>query len=481
LLQAAGDDAPAAEPALLALTMAAAAAVRASWDDEALPPDAPSALFAGALAAAPERLTVKTAEGYAFYAVYPEAYREAARTLSPDTRVIGIRSIGAGLACVVAEAIGAPAPLTVRPVGPPFARTVALPRLDPALTYAVVDEGPGLSGSSFGAVADALEAQGVTRDRIVFLPGHAGDLGPQASDAHRRRWAAARRLHVGFEALIAPRLVSWLRGLPGVGAVQNLDDISGGAWRALTHGRDEAAWPPAAAHQERRKFLARTSNGAVLLKFVGLGATGEEAERRAGEMHACGFAPEPLGRRHGFLVERWVESRPARLKEIRAALPRYLAARARLTGPFAPGATRADLGEMMRINVTEALGPEFAKGLPSAPPESGSAVHVDARLHAWEWRMGADGRLLKTDGVDHALAHDLIGPQPIAWDLAGALVEHDLAMEPALDPFWPAAYAAFQLGLWTNAAQAMAGWTAEAERCGAQAERYANHLRRRLD
>ena len=57
--------------------------------------------------------------------------------------------------------------VTVRPVGPPFERRLALgPRLARALTRhqgrgaAVVDEGPGLSGSSFAAVLDLLESSG---------------------------------------------------------------------------------------------------------------------------------------------------------------------------------------------------------------------------------------------------------------------------------------------------------------------------------
>ena len=38
-----------------------------------------------------------------------------------------------------------------------------------------------------------------------------------------------------------------------------------------------------------------------------------------------------------------------------------------------------------------------------------------------------DGHLLKTDALDHHAAHDLVGCQDIAWDIAGAAVELDLA------------------------------------------------------
>ena len=41
--------------------------------------------------------------------------------------------------------------------------------------------------------------------------------------------------------------------------------------------------------------------------------------------------------------------------------------------------------------------------------------------------MTPDGRLLKTDALDHHAGHDLIGCQDITWDIAGATVELDLS------------------------------------------------------
>jgi hypothetical protein len=85
-------------------------------------------------------------------------------------------------------------------------------------------------------------------------------------------------------------------------------------------------------------------------------------------------------------------------------------------------------------------------------------VYVDGRLHAWEWRLVSTG-FCKLDAVDHAVAHDLVGAQDIAWDVAGAQVEFGLSPEEAA---WLAAaaganetaarllapcYAAFQGGL----------------------------------
>ncbi len=70
----------------------------------------------------PQAVEFRLPEGFAFYAVYPEQFIEAARRLElrGAPRVIGIRSIGTTLGAVVAAALDAPPPDTVRPFGDPF-------------------------------------------------------------------------------------------------------------------------------------------------------------------------------------------------------------------------------------------------------------------------------------------------------------------------------------------------------------------------
>jgi hypothetical protein len=110
-----------------------------------------------------------------------------------------------------------------------------------------------------------------------------------------------------------------------------------------------------------------------------------------------------------------------------------------------------------------ALAP-FARGRLAALEREVRPVDVDGRLHLWEWLRVGD-RLVKTDALDHAAGHDLVGPQDIAWDVAGAAVELGLdagrlvdAMPAATRPsaelvaFLRVAYLGFQLGLWTFAA-----------------------------
>jgi hypothetical protein len=92
-------------------------------------------------------------------------------------------------------------------------------------------------------------------------------------------------------------------------------------------------------------------------------------------------------------------------------------------------------------------------------------------MHAWEWLALPCGRLLKTDAVDHHAAHDLVGCQDIAWDVAGAHVELGLppasldtvlraladsgrSVCPDLLALFVPCYCAFQLGQFTMALQA---------------------------
>ena len=118
----------------------------------------------------PEEIVVRPAEGFAWYAVYPEMYSAAARRFVHERRpvecvVIGIRSIGTTLSTVVEHELRAhgirAVSLTVRPRGHPFDRTLVLSEeLERMLRarsrdhFLIVDEGPGLSGSSFISVAE---------------------------------------------------------------------------------------------------------------------------------------------------------------------------------------------------------------------------------------------------------------------------------------------------------------------------------------
>jgi hypothetical protein len=437
----------------------------------------------------PGTVTIRRCEGYAFYALYPEQYLMAAQALPPGSSVIGLRSIGTGLAALVASVCDADLVCTLRPVGDVYDRRLAVGAdLEAAIlarrdgVFVLVDEGPGQSGSSLGGTADYLEARGVARESIVFMPSHAGDLGPNARPDHRRRWNAATRLTAPFEHVLlgetaAAPLPTWFEDLTGA-ATAPLRDLSGGQWRELSPGQNAPADPG----REARKYLLTTASGMYLLKFIGLDHEAAAKFARAERLHAAGFSPEPLGVRHGFLAQRWMPAmRASADTDIWPTIARYLTWRAAAFPAEHAGASLHTLVAMARYNVGQAAG-RMADPLFDAWPADRlerlqsrvRPVHVDARMHRWEWIPSRSG-LLKTDAIDHAHAHDLIGCQDVAWDVAGAIVEfsasdaertsliRDVLGERAdafdLTTLLTLCYLGFQIGWWdfSTEAQSAAG------------------------
>ena len=113
--------------------------------------------------------TRRVSEGFAYYALLPEAYETVARELARHLRgrrclCVGVRTIGASLGAIVAATLereGMDAWFTtVRPRGHPFARVVEIGPLLQAWwstrrdeLFLIVDEGPGLSGTSMTSVS----------------------------------------------------------------------------------------------------------------------------------------------------------------------------------------------------------------------------------------------------------------------------------------------------------------------------------------
>ncbi|WP_210528375.1 hypothetical protein, partial [Rubellimicrobium arenae] len=506
------DEEPPLARQLRAVTLDLAHAVRGGSGTEARIDAARARLAVIASGPLPDVVAVSEPEGFAFYALYPELYAQAARQFLQATGperalVIGLRNIGTTLSAVVAaelEAAGLPVrTFTVRPRAHPFERELRLgPRLLQAMEdgapghVLVVDEGPGISGSSFACVAEAALRAGVPEARLALFPSWDTDGAGIRSDKARALWPRLSRWTASFERkfLDTGRLSEpW-----GGGALR---DMSGGLWRDLLCPPDRR--PAVQPQHERRKYLLGGERTPLLLKFAGLGSRGRRARIRAERQAEAGLAPAVEGLSNGFLALRFVPGQPLQASDLDAGLldvmGRYLG---HLVDGGADGVPRfEDLLHMTRVNVTEALGPEAAartawmdrlRDAVLARP----TVAGDGRMLPQEWLRTPEG-ILKTDGIDHHDDHFWPGAQDIAWDLAGATIEW--GMDPAAQgaliegyvartrdagvrevlPFYRTAYLAWRLGYTSLAAETL-GQGDDADSLRRDRDRYAALLRRDL-
>jgi hypothetical protein len=399
----------------------------------------------------PERITIRPPEGYAFYSLYPEMYADAAARFLREQKpascvVIGIRSIGTSLSTVVAETVNAIWRFTVRPRGHPFDRELRLSealqqsiRVNRESWFLIVDEGPGLSGSSFISVASKLEQIGIPAERIVLFPSHDPDPSRLLSGQAREKW---QRYKCYVEPFRPERFVP-----------ANARDISGGLWRELLY-EDESAFPAVQPQHERRKYLA----AGQLWKFAGLGHFGRARYERARQL--ISFCPRACSINNGFLVTQWIPGRPADLNDVLLeAMARYLAF---LRSEFATDkpVPAGALEQMIEVNTGQRV----------KAPEEGVVVAVDGRMLPQEW-LETDRGYVKADALDHHDDHFFPGCQDIAWDIAGASVEWGFRPDALVDrylrfqadptlrkriPFYVIAYRAYRAGYCRLAADSLA-------------------------
>jgi hypothetical protein len=354
-------------------------------------------------------------EGFAYYALWPCDVMTAARSLvvRAPVVVVGIRTVGVALSALVRVALEAEGHrverLTVRPVGHPFDRrvdedghAVVQALAAGAQTFIVVDEGPGLSGSSFLSTAEWLSKLGVPAADILLLGTRACDpqtlLSPQAAT----RWSRFRSLHI----LRSP--------VPG-------EDLSSGTWRRWLPTND---WPAVWAQMERVKWFVPPSSGrpAQVAKFEGLGSYGIEAAQRAHSLWEAGFGPHAGAvDDRGMVAYAYLQGRrpgPGQVGRWLSRLAGYCWFRRR-SFP----STICDVGLLDRaaaFNVEQELGTAWKGELPVLAP-----IIVDGRMQPWEWVQSdrGAGPLLKLDATSHGDDHFLPGPTDVAWDLAGTVVE----------------------------------------------------------
>jgi hypothetical protein len=453
----------------------------------------------------PEQVELATPEGFAYYALHPRAYAALINEigLRSPVAVIGIRSIGTTLSAVVAAALRMKAVraarVTVRPTGHPYDRktefTAAVLRWiawhrHHRAEFLVVDEGPGLSGSSFLSVGEALLAAGVERRRIRFLCSHKADADLFTTPRGAERWRGfqtdcVRMVHRPTEGVIDCGGGEWRRIFPThrAGDCKRPEEPGGARYRAPESSLNSGS--PTWTYFERMKFLS--SDRRRLYKFAGFGRFGEAVAERAQVLAASGFGPKFFGVHEGYAEYEMVAGSPARREDLSRALVERIADYCALrASEFRVGRDSSPLEAMARFNYEQEFGeeaPEWLR-LESAP----CVVVCDGRMLRHEWILTREGTAIKTDGETHGDDHFFPGPSDIAWDLAGAIVEWEMdrgAEEALLDRFasrnggtvgsriraYKLAYAVFRMSYCSMAAHALRG-TEEYVRLTAEAERY---------
>jgi hypothetical protein len=441
-----------------------------------IPPrtEAPARVALQRLTAAPlpSELETTRPEGFAYWGLYPEQYVDAARRfLQADPPksavVIGVRSIGTSLSSVVESYLAAngvsTTSISVRPSGHPFARRMQfnsgdLERLRRGAfeRFLIVDEGPGLSGTTMTSIARSLTDLDIPPERVALFPSYESDGTAFVSEEARLIWSRHPRYVGRFDPIqLLPRTV----------------DLSAGRWRTELTGLNSEGIP-VVPHHERRKYLERSQQGFPLriYRYCGLGPLGDLVHARARVLQESGFVPPVGSVQNGLMEVHYVPGQPLltprATPELLNAIAAYVAFRANALGSTAPPASPR-LVPMLRTNVSEGLGEEYAGDVDVLAQMAGEGVErtccVDGRMQPHEWISTVDG-YAKVDAFDHGDDHFFPGPCDIAWDLVGAAVEFELteselailldgyvrrtgdaSLEHRL-PFYSAAYLAFRMG-----------------------------------
>jgi hypothetical protein len=396
--------------------------------------------------------------------------------------VVGIRSIGTTLSAVAAAAARARGILTermtARPQGHPYNRTAEFTpeqmaevsqAVSSGATFVVVDEGPGLSGSSFLAVAEALERTGASTEKIILISSHEPDINTLCADNAARRWQRFRCIPAGGEARRPTEAV---------------DFIDGGQWRSRVFA-NKSEWPATWTNFERLKYLSLSQKGEQrLFKFAGLGHYGDVVLEREKKVAAAGFGLVPREESDGFVSYSWMYGRTLTARDLSretlVRLAEYCAFRQRA---FAVEVFHLNALQHMAEHNLRELGFELPVDLRLERP-----VIADGKMQPHEWLLTIEGKLLKTDSGSHGDDHFFPGPTDIAWDLAGAIVEWQMSEQQTtefLNFYYRAsgdnakhringfiqAYAVFRLAYCLMAANAMNG-SAEEQRLRRAADIY---------
>lgn len=370
-------------------------------------------------AAPPEELTLSTPEGFAYYALHPLAFSDVLAklgSLPARAIVLGIRSIGVTLSAVFAAALrkhGCQVErFSIRPMGHPYDRyaefdagqlQIVNKGISSGAAFFVVDEGPGISGSSFLSVGEALVKAGVAHEKITLICSYEPRVDLLHAPDASQRWRKFHWVAVPGELRLPSRAQVY---------------IGGGDWRSLFL-RNENCWPASWVNFERVKYLSSGRDDPRFFKFLGFGHYGRQVAERESTIAAAGFGPEPRIECHGFASYPLLAGRPMLATDLSESVLARLAAYC----AFRAQAFRTDAADLRTLH--EMAEHNFQELRFEGPPalELERPALVDGRMQPHEWILTTDGQMMKTDSGIHGDDHFLPGATDIAWDLAGSIIE----------------------------------------------------------
>ncbi len=468
----------------------------------------------------PPSVRISFPEGYSFYALYPEMYLRSAQRFRSERQplnavCIGLRSIGTSLCSAVGgqlQDLGCTVfSLSVRPRGHPFDRKLTLsPQLEEELKQRagwpvlIIDEGPGLSGSSICSAAEKVSELGFEDRNIFIFPAWEGNPAAFLSREAQNLWPRFTKYITQFEE-IRDGLSPFSENADS-GAVR---DISAGGWRSLLY-RDKKLYPAVQPSFERRKYLIspkisprqnETENTPVFAKFCGLGSHGKLVFQRAQLLSEEGIHPPIRGFREGFLLMDFHPGSPLvpekQGEHFLKFASRYFSFVAR-TFPATYRAQMDELIKMIQVNILEGLGHNWVQQVEFVSDagykmQNIEPIFLDNRVAAHEWMSCGEG-FYKMDSAEHFEDHFFPGPQDILWDLAAFRIEFGLGerlwrefiadfqkisgragIEENL-PFYSIAYLAFRLGYCAHSTSVL-GDSEDGPRFESLRSRYASLLK----
>ncbi|MGE5054633.1 MAG: hypothetical protein ACM3WP_10750 [Acidobacteriota bacterium] len=374
----------------------------------------------------PEAVRVSHPEGFAYYALHPGDFADGVADVDCGfpVAIVGIRSVGTTLSAVACAALrkrGVRASrITLRPAGHPYGRTTELSdrqrdwvrkQQRDASRFMVVDEGPGLSGSSFLSVAESLMREGVGAESITLLGTRDVDPGQLCASNAVARWKKFCSRRVSSRVSLR---------------FKDCTSLSAGAWRNffLDHRPEQPTYWP---EMDGAKYWSVDRKH--VFKFEGLGDSGRTIRQRSRILHEAGFGAPVDDAGDGMSCYGFMAGRPLDCSHLSTLvldrIAEYCAFRIREFSHHS--AADAQFEEMVRFNFSQENGRDWpfdAESLRTDHP-----VIADGRMAPYEWIRTQDARLIKVDASQHGDDHFFPGPTDIHWDIAGAIVEWNMGAD----------------------------------------------------